>query len=207
MIKADHTKIGVWFFKYYSNLMIKKDFRSVKIIWNKTDLSEKSIVLIGNHFSWWDGFFANYLNHKLFHKKLHVMMLEEQLSKRMFLSKGGAFSIKRGSRSMVESINYSSELLGNKEHLLVIYPQGVFESLYRYPVTFEPGFVKILEKASGRDFMVLFYAALIDYFEHRRPSLTFYLKKYNFKDRTGAKELERSYNEHLMTSMLNQKES
>jgi hypothetical protein len=51
-------------------------------------------------------------------------MPEEQLATRMFLNKAGAFSIKPGSRSAIESLNYASSLLYEPENLVVVFPQG-----------------------------------------------------------------------------------
>lgn len=133
-------------------------------------------------------------------------MLEEQLKSRMFLNKAGAFSIDKGKRSILETLDYSAGLLEEKNNMLVIYPQGTFQSLYHFPVNFEKGFIKILEQADADKFQVFFYAALTDYFSARKPKLDIYLKKYAYEQGEGARELEKAYNDHLSVSMRNQKE-
>jgi 1-acyl-sn-glycerol-3-phosphate acyltransferase len=185
--------------------MIKSGFREVRIHYEDTT-EDKSLLMIGNHFSWWDGFFANYINIKLFNKKFHILMLEEQLRSRMFLNKAGAFSIARGTRSVLETLEYSSGLLSEKNNMLVLYPQGVFQSLYQFPVKFEKGFVRILENAEPESFQVVFYAALIDYFSRRKPKIDFYLKQHQYERGQNADDLENSYNDHLKSSINKQKE-
>ena len=148
--------------------------------------------MIGNHFSWWDGFIAYRLNDLFLHKKFHVMMLEEQLTPRMFLNKAGAFSIKRGSRSVIESLRYASSLLHEPENLVVVYPQGTITSLHSRPVKFEKGTERILDGASKR-LMILFYVALPDWFSEKKPGLTVRVTEYPSTDRS-ASSLEEAYN-------------
>jgi 1-acyl-sn-glycerol-3-phosphate acyltransferase len=205
MIKANHRPFFVWFFKKYSIRMINSGFREVNIHYEDTT-EDKSVLMIGNHFSWWDGFFANYINLRIFNKKFHVLMLEEQLKSRMFLNKAGAFSIARGKRSVIETLDYSSGLLSESNNMLVLYPQGVFQSLYHFPVNFEKGFMRILEKAEPDDFQVVFYVALIDYFSERKPKIDFYLRHHDYFRGQDANDLEKSFNKHLRDSIAMQKE-
>ncbi len=109
IIKSRHRLFFTWFFRIYSIQMIRWHFRKVTINGEFQDRG-LPVMLIGNHFSWWDGFIANFLNIKVFHRKFHVMMLEEQLNSRRFLNKAGAYSIKKGSRSVIESMQYTVEL-------------------------------------------------------------------------------------------------
>ena len=205
MIKANHRPFFVWFFKQYSIQTINSSFREVNIHYEDTP-EDKSILMIGNHFSWWDGFFANYINFRVFNKKIHVLMLEEQLKSRLFLNKAGAFSIARGTRSVIETLDYSSNLLRDRNNMLVLYPQGVFQSLYQFPVSFEKGFMRILDNADPISFQVIFYAALIDYFAKRKPKIDFYLKHHNYEKGQNANDLEKSFNDHLSNSIKKQKE-
>ena len=177
MIKAGHHPFYVWFFRHYSRWMINSHFRKV-FIEGDTAKTETPILVISNHFSWWDGFFINHLNHKLWKKKFHVMMLEEQLSKRKFLSRGGAFSIRRGTRSAIESMHYAKNLLNYPENLLLMYPQGEFTSMAHRPLKFEKGIETLLGK---KEVTVKMVVALIDYFSHRKPSLYLYITNFENK--------------------------
>ena len=175
--------------------MIHRKFRNVRIV-PVLAATGKPILMIGNHFSWWDGFFACYLNQEIFHKKLHIMMLEEQLRPRMFLNKAGAYSIRKGSRDALESLKYTAGLMNDPGNLAVLYPQGEFESVYTFPVRFENGMEKIAGFAQN-EFELVFYAALIDYFSYRKPTLTIYLEQANPADAGSARLLESAYNSFL----------
>lgn len=205
MIRAQHTSFWVWFFRIYTKNMIRHHFACVTIKgeWNDRDLP---VLLIGNHFSWWDGFIANYLNIKLFKKTFHVMMLEEQLKQRMFLSRAGAFSIDKGKRSMVETFSYAVDILKNKKNLFVIYPQGKFQSIHDRPIIFEKGYFSILKKVVESGFQLVFYVALTDYFSFRKPMLTIHLKEQSFSSAISATDLEIMYNEFYLEAAGLQKE-
>lgn len=190
MIKANHKPFFVWFFKLYSKYMIKSHFHTIR--WKgEVEPKNKPVLLIGNHFSWWDGFIANYVNHKIFRKKFHVMMLEEQLQCRMFLNKAGAYSIRKNSRTAIEALNYTSELLEYPENLVTVYPQGKFYSVYKFPFKFETGIDSVLRNTES-ELQIVFYAALVDYFSHRKPVLTLGMKEYggNF----ATENIEKAYN-------------
>lgn len=206
MIRAQHTAFWVWFFRMYTNWMIRHHFSQVMIKGNWIDRGTP-VLLIGNHFSWWDGFIANYLNHNIFKRIFHVMMLEDQLRQRIFLSRAGAFSIDKGKRSMVETLDYAVEILQKKENLLVLYPQGRFQSIHDRPVVFEKGFFTILKKALNTGFQLVFYVALTDYFEFRKPLLSIYLKEQSFSSGLTAGDLESLYNEFYKDAVTHQMES
>lgn len=183
--------------------MIRLHFRRV-IINGDFDDRDLPVLLIGNHFSWWDGFIANFLNNMIFHRKFHIMMLEEQLSGRMFLNKAGAFSIKKGSRSVIESLHYTRDLLKGKENLVVLYPQGEFESIYRTTVRFEKGMSTIVTGLKNK-LHVVFYAALVDYFSHRKPALTIYLREIPQEMASNPEKMETAYNTFLTECVMQQK--
>jgi len=204
MIPANHKRIYLWFFRHYSSLMINRSFRPVRVHSDFEDQG-RPLMLIGNHFSWWDGFFAIYLNSLLFRRKFYVMMLEEQLSRRMFLSKTGAFSIKKGSRSLIESIDYAASILRYPGNILVMYPQGEIESLHKRPLLFQKGIADVCKKA-GEDFDIVFYVALVDYFSKRKPSLQFYVKTHDKKKGITEYSLQDAYNDFYGSSILRQEE-
>jgi 1-acyl-sn-glycerol-3-phosphate acyltransferase len=194
VIKARHIPFFVKFFSRYSRNGLKRNFHNVRFDCN-IDAYGRPVLLIGNHFSWWDGFIAYRLNDLCLHKKFHVMMLEEQLSKRLFLNKAGAFSIKRGSRSVIESLNYASMLLHEPEDIVVVYPQGTITSVHRRPVVFEKGTERIIDGASKK-LMILFYAALPDWFSEKKPGLTVRVTEYTSEDRSSS-SIEKAYNQFL----------
>jgi len=182
--------------------MPQKYFRRVSIHSEVEDLG-LPILMLGNHISWWDGFLAQYINLECFKRKFHIMMLEEQLEKRMFLNKTGAYSIKRGSRSVVESLEYTSELLRNSANMVILFPQGKIHSMHEFPVTFEKGWIRIFSNLEN-PIQVLFFITLIDYFSSRKPYLNIYLYHYDYKDQK-LEDMNRAFNDYLIQSIEIQK--
>jgi hypothetical protein len=183
--------------------MLHRHFRQVTVH-SGIKPQSRPVLLIGNHFSWWDGFIACYINQVVLRKKLHIMMLEEQLESRLFLNKAGAYSIRKGSRDALVSLDYTTRLLTGPENLVVIYPQGEFESIYRFPVTFEKGIETVIRRASP-GFRLMFYAALIDYFSHRKPKLSIYLAEYEGSPVNSSEDLQIAYNHFLQDCIARQK--
>jgi 1-acyl-sn-glycerol-3-phosphate acyltransferase len=174
MIEAAHHPVYEKFFGAYLWIHMRLTFRHVKIHSTFQD-NGKPVLLIGNHFSWWDGFIARHVNINLFKRQLHLMMEEDQLATRRFLSRLGAFSIKKNSRSAIDSLNYAASVLNDPGNLLVVFPQGRFQSLHQHPLTFEKGWFRIIQKAQP-DIQIVFMAALTDYFSSSRPGLDIYLE-------------------------------
>lgn len=199
MIKPKHSKFHSWLLDAYIGFILKSDFNKV-IVTGDIRPDDRSILLIPNHFSWWDGFFAWYLNKIIFKKNYHVMMLEQELSKRMFFSRIGAFSINLTSRSMVESLNFCAQVLSNSNNMLLMFPQGKLASLHQPELKFRRGVERILNQTPNT--RIIFAACLVDYFAHRKPSLTIALKEYN--GNYSIKEIEEAYNFHYKQSKINQ---
>jgi 1-acyl-sn-glycerol-3-phosphate acyltransferase len=199
MIKAANHWFYKGFFDRYILYILKKDFKKIEIegTWPKSD---KATLMIGNHISWWDGFWVLYLNNRLLKKRLHVMMLEEQLKNYRFLNKIGGFSINPGTRSVMESLNYATELLSDSKNLLLVYPQGKLLSMHQPKNNFEPGIERILKNCNSSQ--ILFYAAFTDYFSERKPTLFFYLKEVEF-NRFSTAELNGLYQQFYNESLSN----
>ncbi len=171
--------------------MLRKHFHSIHA--GIEDFQrQKSVLLIANHFSWWDGFIGNYLSYKYYKKKFHVMMLKEQLAKRMFLNKAGAFSVEKSSRSVVESLQYSAEILSRDANLLMMFPQGKIESLYHSHFQFAKGIERILKTCDPLPEIIL-NINLVDYFSN--PSPTLFIRTKSYRGELSAKEIEKAFNQ------------
>ncbi|HER09609.1 MAG TPA: hypothetical protein ENO20_11945 [Bacteroides sp.] len=202
IIKARHHWFYYPFFKFYSRWMPKLDFRKVTLHHSLED-RQLPILMIGNHVSWWDGFLGQYINLELFHRKLHILMLEEQLRERMFLNKTGAYSIRKGDRSALESIRYTADLLSDRRNLVILYPQGKIHSIMDVPVKFESGWYRVF-RYLDHPIQVVFYVALFDFFSFRKPELNIYLYEHAYEGKS-LEEMNRDFNACIFRSMDHQK--
>lgn len=175
MIKAKHHPIIYNFFRFYVPWIINRNFHKVHVTGHYQE-KNKPVLVIANHISWWDGFWTVHLILKLFHRKFHFMMLEDQLLKARILNLAGGFSIKKGSRSTLESLKYAVELLSDNRNLVLLFPQGKFSSIYDPSIQFEKGLERIIKEVNGKA-QIFFQANLIEYFSHKKPSLYIYLKE------------------------------
>ncbi|HKK82389.1 MAG TPA: lysophospholipid acyltransferase family protein [Prolixibacteraceae bacterium] len=190
MIKSEHHPVISKIFDWYIPHIIKKDFAGVEVVGTWKPVSGKASLIIGNHVSWWDGFWVLHLNHKFLHKDLHVMILEEQLKKNKVLSKTGAYSVNPGSRSIIESLDYTTQLLENEKNAVVVYPQGKISSFIGTDIDFRPGIERVLKKC--KDVQILLYSAFVDYFSERKPTLYLYIGEIGF-ERYSLEEITEKY--------------
>ncbi|MFW6350836.1 MAG: 1-acyl-sn-glycerol-3-phosphate acyltransferase [Bacteroidota bacterium] len=204
MIQANHTS---WFqnlFDIYLRYSFKRHFHTIQIEGNIRDKG-LPMLLIANHISWWDGFWLLHTNKKKFHRKFHVMMLEEQLKKNRFLSRLGAFSIKRKTRSALDSIHYARQILTSTSNLLLLFPQGEIQSQYKFPFVFEQGWQKIL-KDIHHPIQVVMVCNVIDYFSNKKPTLFQYLCSPDQNTELTSASIERMYNNFYQQSISQQAE-
>lgn len=202
ILKAQHNFIIYPFFKKYSQWIIKKHFSNVVINGNFL-CKQKSVLLLCNHISWWDGFWIMYLNIKVFKMKFHFMMLEEQLRKYFLFNYSGGFSIKKKSKSLIESLNYTLELLLTPENFVLIFPQGEIESMHNNKISFQKGINKIISKINYEKVQIVFVVNLIDYFSKPKPTLYSYIKEINYNE-FNLSEIENNYNIFYQNCLNNQ---
>lgn len=134
-----------------------------------------SILLMANHFSFWDGFWAGYLALHGIHKQqkmngFYIMVLEKQLRQNMWIRKLGCFSIAPGTDTVDESLNYAAEILSKPGNLLLLYPQGKLESNHVRKMDLKPGITQMVPRIQG-DCQLIWSSNLIDYFESLKPSV------------------------------------
>lgn len=163
-------------FKWLSRLLIARNFNSVCINGEFTD-NKNSVLVIANHVSWWDGFWVEYLNQKLLQRKFHFMMLENQLKKHWYFRYTGGYSVKKKSRSIIDSINYSIKLLQQCGNMVLIFPQGEIHSIHNDVLVFDKGVERIINKIAPKT-QVVFVVNLIDYLSNRKPKLYIYVKPF-----------------------------
>jgi 1-acyl-sn-glycerol-3-phosphate acyltransferase len=202
MIRPKNNKVIHWLFHHYIMRIIRANFHGVK--YNAIDVSaDKSVLLLANHFGWWDGFVMYYLNHKLFKKKFHIMILEDTVRKVWFLKYMGAFSIVKNSRQMIASLNYAAELLKTPGNLVLIFPQGRLYSNFVDTIHFEKGLSRVTRGNESKA-ECIFAASFIENFEHKKPGINIYLQKHTGE--TNLDLLVQAFQRHYHTSKLLQAE-
>ena len=201
MIKADHKKWAELIFDIYLKRLLRKSFNDFRVIHALPVIDKsKSLVITPNHFSWWDGFFVYWLNKKLLNKKLHILMLEEQLKRYWFFKKLGCYSIDlNDNRKMITSLKYTLGLISNPENLIIIYPQGEIKPYEERPIDIKDG-IDYLSSKSSSDLQVLPVAFKIHYTNERFPIVFT-----RFGDLLSSKEISANNNlfEDKFTTNLN----
>lgn len=197
MIKARHHSLYIAFFNWYINLITKRNFKASRFIADsELDIRSKSVFAIVNHFSWWDGFFMLMLNKKILGKQFHILMLAEQLKRRMFLNRLGAIGISRHSKQVVDTLNYCNTILEKPNNILFFFPQGEILPQSTPEIKFQKGAYKIVER-SKNNINLLFVVNLTEYFSNRKPTLFTFYKLIDPTSITKAEDLEYAYQQYL----------
>lgn len=202
MLAPRRNKIIYSFFSWYINHIIGKDFR--KLDFNKISFDkDRSILVLSNHLSWWDGFIIFQINRIYFKKRFHVMITEENYENVWFLKYLGSFSVKKNSRSIIETLEFAGRLLDDPENLVLIFPQGKLYSGHTDQIQFQKGLMNMIN-ISSKKFQYIFAAIFTDYFEHRKPSVNCYLQEWEGAEFTSLQLIKSAYNKHYETSRQQQ---
>jgi 1-acyl-sn-glycerol-3-phosphate acyltransferase len=201
MLYPQKNKFIKWFFHHYILNLVKRNFKQVNF--NFIEVSKnKSVLLLANHFSWWDGFLLYYINHKVFKKQFHIMVIEETVQKVFFFKYMGAFSVNKNTREILTSLDYAATLLNDPENLVLIFPQGKLYSNFIDRVSFEKGLLKILQAATGT-FQIVHAATFIEGLQYKKPSVNVYLKveERNYIN-NSIEDWQAAYQQHYSSSKL-----
>lgn len=193
-VSSRHNRFIYGFLRLYTKLILHLNFQRIIIKGDITD-KNKAILVISNHSGWWDGFWIMYMNMKLFRRKFHFMMLEDQLLKNRFFMKTGGYPVRKKSRSILASINHTIELLRDKENIVLVFPQGKIESSHLVDIRFEKGIARIISKTSAQ---VIFTANFTDYLSARKPTLFIFTMEY--QGNGSFTDIETSYRDFYQLS-------
>lgn len=199
MVKPKQNTVIHRFFCWYIARIIQQNFKTIKYD-NVVLQADKSVLLLANHYSWWDGFVFFYLNKIYFKKRFYVMIMEQTATQLWFMKYLGAFSVNPKNRSVLQSLAFAGELLNNPDNLVLIFPQGKLHSSHIQKIEFQKGLLKIID-ASNNCFQFLFAAAFTDYFEHKKPSLHIYLQILPANKFVNLLAIEVAYNQHYQTAL------
>jgi 1-acyl-sn-glycerol-3-phosphate acyltransferase len=203
MIKPGNNFIIRQILHSYVTWIVKRHFHELKFDQVEID-PNKSVLLIANHFSFWDSLILYVVCCKLLKKNFYVMAREDTTVKFQYVKYGGAFSINKQSRDMLQSLDYAAELLNDPQNLVLIFPQGKLYSNFANTVHFEKGITRVIEKAEGK-FQLLFAATFVQYLKHKKPAATVYFQTEPY-DGKSFEDLKNAYQMHYDNAKLQQTE-
>lgn len=193
MIEARHRQWSEWIFVPYIKHLFRRNFFSLNLLGEipKCDRTYPLMVL-PNHSTWWDGFFAYFLNRKIFQRTAFLMMLESQLNKFPFFSRVGAFGLDPSTLSGVRrSLRYSIKTLRDHTEqnpvLFYLFPQGELKPWRSHSLDYKRGFCSII-KHYGKNVCLLQLAIKTMYLEEQYPHVFF---KFNKAEVTGKDHIEK----------------
>ena len=204
MIEARHAPWADAIFRPYVRRLMMRSFHAVRLLGEPpVPPREKPVLIVANHVTWWDGFFIYVLNGHLLHRKLHVMMLEEQLRRYRFFRRLGAFGIAQGHpRSVRASLAYSAGILQNPSHCLCVFPQGSMHRAYDRPLGFKRGLETVLAMYGG-EASILPVAIACEFLGDRKPEAflladrTYAVSGKDFQGREWLERLQESQMDRL----------
>jgi len=199
MNRVHHSRSAEIVFHWYIDRLLRKNFNSFVLLGAKPSHQQSRALLITpNHISWWDGFFVDRLRRVLFPgRKLHLMMLEEQIKKYPFFNKVGAFGIDPGRpKKVLGALQYTAEVLENGSNFAVVYPQGEIESQETPVLSQKAGITKIAQLAKS-EFLLIPVFFKIMYKDKPKPEL--YAAVYTPLSSAQAGE----YREYLQSCYMN----
>ncbi|WP_375770561.1 lysophospholipid acyltransferase family protein [Archangium gephyra] len=127
-----------------------------------------SRLVYANHSNWWDGFVLHQVG-KAAGWDTYCVMEEQNLERYRFLSRLGAFSIRRGeAASSLETLRYARELLRQPRAAVCIFPEGELRPFGVLPLRLERG-VELLGRVGQVECVPL--AIRYAFFEHERPDV------------------------------------
>ncbi len=201
MQKNKHNFIIRWFLHTYTRWAVGRHFH--ELVFEPLAIDpNKSLLLVANHFSYWDSLILFVVSRTLFKKKFHVMAREDTTLALRFVRYGGVFSVKKGSRDLLASLNYAAELLKDPQNMVLIFPQGKLHANFVDEIHFEKGIGRIMDAASG-NFQLIFAATFVQYLRHKKPTATVYLQN-NAGGQISSAELEKKYQEFYASKKAEQ---
>jgi hypothetical protein len=203
MIRNQNNFFIRWILHNYTRWIVGRHFH--EIAHNQIEIDPgKSVLLIANHFSFWDSLILYVINQKVLKKTFHVMVREDTTLHLKYLKYGGAFSINKKSKGMIETLDYAAKLLSDPQNMVLIFPQGKLYSNFVNEINFEKGIMKVIQKAEG-NFQFLFAATFAQYFKHKKQSVTVYLKQEEYVGKS-FEDLKNDYQKHYQNTKLQQTE-
>ena len=184
----------LYFFSWYIAHLLKKDFSDYRF--NKLEINpDEAVLLLANHFSWWDGFLMFQLNRVLFKKQFHVLVTHQDYGRHWYLKYLGAFAAENNKKDVIETLIYAGKLLDDPNNLVLIFPQGRSYTSHITGINFEKGIMQVIN-SSKKKFQIVFSVSLSDYYGRRKPTMSTYLRSWEAEEYMSLQLLKSEYNKH-----------
>ncbi|MDG5766795.1 lysophospholipid acyltransferase family protein [Balneolales bacterium ANBcel1] len=174
MIQAVNNRWARRVFNPYLSFLMRRHFSRFHMVNALPEWDRKAgLVVTPNHYSWWDGFFVDFVMRRYTNRGIRLMMLERQLARYSFFRYLGAFSINPDKpASLLQAVRYTRKQIADPRLLTVIYPQGEIEPYDKRPPNVKKGLRLFLGDAPEH-VQVLVAATKIQYENERLPSVYF----------------------------------
>ena len=149
-----------------------KDLDSVRFIDTPTDLdTDRPLLVLANHTSWWDGFLVHELVRRVRPKApLYTIMLERELGRARFLRWTGCIGIEPGDPGTVRRAVNTVRALASEEPTTAVqfFPQGAIGPSRARPLGFKEGY-RLVARALG-EASILPVGIHLELFNRRKPT-------------------------------------
>ena len=174
MLTARHRPWAEALFSIYLTGLLRRHFHALRLLGEPPSPPPGlPLLILPNHGSWWDGLFLYELNRRLLGRRLHLMVLEEHVTRFRFFRRLGAFTIRPGRRGEVAaSLAYAASVLRDPANALSLFPQGRIHHPADRPLGIRRGVERIL-RAHGGPVAILPLAMRCEFYENQRPEALF----------------------------------
>lgn len=200
------AKYKGWLFtlvKPFLKWRFKRSFRQVNYQFCGLNTNKSTIVLC-NHFSYWDPFMVGYMFITNTDKKYHVMIYEDGLNEHPYLVHVGGYSIGSTPRQIKASFDYTLELLNDPKNLVMIFPQAGFDSQHTDYVKFGRGLSWLMKEVDPTKTEIVHSVLLFEYFHSLKPSANVYSKLSGLPDYKDLNQLSDEYNAFYKEKLTSQ---
>lgn len=161
---------------WYTLFHIKTKLSRIEVSFNSKIDPEKPTLLLGNHFSLWDGFLALYVTKKWSNKNFNFLINQKEYNSRSFLKKIGGIGLEKDPKKLIQQFGKINQLLSDKNQLILHYPQNQFESLNISQAKHQDF---ILKRLNTRDCQVLYMHTMVEFENSFKPIFTISISELN----------------------------
>ena len=130
------------------------------------------VILLPNHNTWWDGFFAYLITSNVLSRPIYLMMTEEQLQNYPFFSRVGAYSINlKNKKRMLDSLDYTHKILmADDDKAVCIFPEGELKPYDAESIEYKRGIQWIMQRLQ-REVNIVQLAIRIEFLDQQSPEV------------------------------------